>query len=194
MNRLARAFYNRDTLAVARELLGKRLVRQVGGARLAGRIVETEAYTEDDAACHASRGRTPRTEVMFGPPGHAYVYFIYGMHYCFNVVTEAEGTAAAVLIRALEPIEGVDEMLIRRQGRGGAALTDGPARLCYALGIDRTLNGVDLVTSKVLWIEDDQAVPGVQIAHGPRIGVHGDERALSVEWRFWLRGNEYVSR
>lgn len=194
MTRLPRSFYDRDTLIVARELLGKRLVRQVDGTRLAGRIVETEAYTEDDAACHASRGRTPRTAVMFGPPGHAYVYFIYGMHYCFNVVTENEGTAGAVLIRALEPLEGLEQMLSRRHGRGGVALTNGPARLCYALNIDRTLNGADLVGGDVLWIEDDQAVPDDQVACGPRIGIRGDERALTVPWRFWVRDHPYVSR
>lgn len=194
MDRLARPFYDRNTLTVARELLGKRLVRQIDGVRLAGRIIETEAYTEDDAACHASRGRTPRTEVMFGPPGHAYVYFIYGMHYCFNVVTEAEGMAAAVLIRALEPVAGVDAMLARRKGHGGTALTNGPAKLCYALGIDRTLNGIDLTVDERLWIEDAPLVGDEQIAAGPRIGVRGDERALTVPWRFWLRGNPYVSR
>ncbi|MBN1935392.1 MAG: DNA-3-methyladenine glycosylase [Anaerolineae bacterium] len=194
INRLPRAFYNRDTLTVARELLGKRLVRQIDDLHIVGRIVETEAYTEDDAACHASRGRTPRTAVMFGPPGHAYVYFIYGMHYCFNVVTEAEDTAGAVLIRALEPIEGLDEMLVRRKGRSGVNLTNGPAKLCYALGIDRALNGIDLAASDQLWIEDAPAVADIQIAHGPRIGVRGDQRALTVEWRFWVQGNEYVSR
>ncbi len=193
-NRLERSFYDRDTLIVARELLGKRLVRQIDGARLAGRIVETEAYTQDDAACHASRGRTPRTAVMFGPPGHAYVYFIYGMHHCFNVVTESEGTAGAVLIRALEPLEGLDQMLARRRGHSGVALTNGPARLCYALGIDRTLNGVDLVTGDRLWIESDQTIPDAQIACGPRIGVRGDERALNCPWRFWVRDNPYVSK
>ncbi len=192
--RLERAFYNRDTRIVARELLGKRLVRQIDGLRLSGRIVETEVYTQNDAACHASRGRTPRTEVMFGPPGHAYIYFIYGMHHCFNVVTEPEGTAAAALIRALAPVEGRQEMLVRRQGRGGVQLSNGPAKLCYALGIDRSLNRVDLTTSKELWIEEDKEIAGEQIARGPRIGVRGDERALNVEWRFWVRGNEYVSR
>lgn len=193
-SRLERSFYDRDTLIVARELLGKRLVRQIDGARLAGRIVETEAYTQDDAACHASRGCTPRTAVMFGPPGHAYVYFIYGMHHCFNVVTESEGTAGAVLIRALEPVEGLDQMLARRRGHSGVALTNGPARLCYALGIDRTLNGVDLVTGDRLWIEPDQTIPDAQIARGPRIGVRGDERALNCPWRFWVRDHPYVSK
>ncbi|MBN1583760.1 MAG: DNA-3-methyladenine glycosylase [Anaerolineae bacterium] len=199
MSRLLRPFYSRDTLTVARDLLGQRLVRQIdtqqGPIRVSGRIVELEAYVgQGDEACHASRGRTPRTEVMFGPPGHAYVYFIYGMHYCFNVVTEPEGAAAAVLIRALEPVEGIDEMRIRRRGRGGVQLTNGPAKLCYALGIDKTLNKVDLVTSDSLWLERDKRVDMSHIAAGPRIGVTGDEQAITVEWRFWIKENPYVSK
>jgi DNA-3-methyladenine glycosylase len=199
MDRLQRDFYRRDTLIVARELLGQRLVRQVetqkGAARISGRIVETEAYIgQGDTACHASRGRTPRTEVMFGPPGHAYVYFIYGMHHCFNVVTEPQGTAAAVLIRALEPVEGMEEMLIRRRGRGGVQLTNGPAKLCYALGIDKALNGADLVTGDKVWLERDVQGADLPIAQGPRIGVTGDEKAIAVEWRFWIESNPYVSK
>jgi DNA-3-methyladenine glycosylase len=199
MSRLLRSFYSRDTLTVARELLGQRLVRQIDGQqgpiRVAGRIVETEAYIgQGDAACHASRGRTPRTEVMFGPPGLAYVYFIYGMHHCFNVVTEPEGMAAAVLIRALEPLEGMEEMRIRRRGRGGVQLANGPAKLCYALGIDKTLNQVDLVTSNRLWLEREHQIETNRITTGPRIGVTGDEKAVSVEWRFWIKENPYVSR
>jgi DNA-3-methyladenine glycosylase len=199
MSRLLRPFYSRDTLTVARALLGQRLVRQIdtqqGPVRVSGRIVETEAYVgQGDAACHASRGRTPRTEVMFGPPGYAYVYFIYGMHHCFNVVTEPEGTAAAVLVRALEPVEGVEDMLIRRRGRGGVQLTNGPAKLCYALDIDKALDKVDLVTSDRLWLEKESQIEMNHIATGPRIGVTGDKKAVSVEWRFWIKGNPYVSR
>ena len=195
MPRLDRAFFARDTLRVARELLGQRLVRAWAGQRVSGRIVETEAYIgQDDAACHASRGRTARNAVMFGPAGHAYVYFVYGMHYCFNIVTEAEGFAAAVLVRALQPIEGLDIMRGRRQGRDDAGLTNGPAKLCSALAIDRALNGTDLVTGDELWVEDDDPIPDVRVVTGPRIGVRGDERALTVPWRFWIRGNPYVSR
>ena len=195
MDRLDRAFYARDTLLVARELLGQRLVRQLDGQRIAGRIVEVEAYVgQEDAACHAACGRTPRNQVMFGPPGFAYVYFIYGMHHCFNVVTEAEGTAGAALIRALEPLKGQQEMLARRKGRGGVQLTNGPAKLCCALGIDRTLNGTDLVTGDELWLERGTPMPPDQVASGPRINVTGDERALTVAWRFWIRDNRFVSR
>lgn len=143
--KLPRRFYDRDTLLVARELLGKRLVRVLRGKRLSGIIVETEAYIgEEDKASHAARGRTLRNQVMYGPPGHAYIYFVYGMHYCLNVVAEREGFAAAVLLRALVPQEGDEDMLRRRSGRKDT-LADGPAKLCQALAIDRRLNGMDLV-------------------------------------------------
>jgi DNA-3-methyladenine glycosylase len=217
MERLQRAFYARDTVTVARDLLGQRLVRLMQGRRLSGRIVEVEAYVgEMDSACHAHRGKTARNAVMFGPPGHAYVYSIYGMHHCFNVVTDREGYAAAVLVRALEPLEGVDVMRANRGGRAGAELTNGPAKLCYALGIDRALDGVDLVASEALWLERGELVTdgppitgGVsaslrqssgcsatlrQIASGPRVGVRGDDWALAVEWRFWIWDNPYVSK
>jgi DNA-3-methyladenine glycosylase len=193
--RLDRAFYDRDTLTVARDLLGQRLVRRLDGERVAGRIVEVEAYVgEMDTACHAHRGHTARNAVMFGSPGYAYVYFIYGMHHCFNAVTDREGYAAAVLVRALEPLEGTQGMRARRKGRADVELTNGPAKLCYALGIDRALNGIDLVTSQELWLERDVPIAGEQIATGPRVGVRGDDFALTVEWRFWIRGNRYVSR
>lgn len=186
-DRLPHQFYARDTLTVARELLGRRLVRICDGQRLSGRIVETEAYIgQSDLACHASRGLTPRTAVMFGPPGHAYVYFIYGMHHCLNVVTEPEGFAAAVLIRALEPLEGLGVMRTLRGGRPEQQLTDGPGKLCQALQITRALNGMDLVTGDVLFIEADSSVPDDAVRTTPRVNVRGDERALSVPWRFCL--------
>jgi DNA-3-methyladenine glycosylase len=194
MPRLEREFYARDTLTVARELLGQRLVRRWNGRTLAGRIVEVEAYVQDDEACHASRGRTARNAVMFGPPGTAYVYFIYGMHHCFNAVTEPEGSAAAVLVRALEPLVGLDVMRRHRKGRQGVELTNGPAKLCYALGIDRGLNGADLVSGQTIWIERDRGVEEASVARGPRIGVRGDERALTAPWRLWIRDHPYVSR
>lgn len=194
IDRLQRSFYARNTLTVAREMLGQRLVRKLGAHRIAGRIVEVEAYVgEGDTACHAARGRTARNAVMFGPAGHAYVYFIYGMHHCFNVVTEHEGSAAAVLVRALEPLEGLGSMRRHRGGRDGVELTNGPAKLCSALAIDRALNGADLVTSEEAWLERDALVGESDIAEGPRIGVHGDERAQTVPWRFWVAGNPYVS-
>jgi DNA-3-methyladenine glycosylase len=195
MARLERDFYARDTLVVARDLLGQRLVRVVDGQRLAGRIVEVEAYVgQGDEACHAARGRTDRNAVMFGLPGYAYVYFIYGMHHCVNAVTEPEGFAAAVLIRAVEPLEGLDVMQQHRKGRQGVELTNGPAKLCYAMDIDRGLNGTDLVSGQALWIEYERAVPDARVASGPRIGVRGDERALTVPWRLWIRDHPYVSR
>jgi DNA-3-methyladenine glycosylase len=195
MDRLPRAFYSRDTVTVACELLGQRLVRALEGRCVAGRIVEVEAYDgARDSASHAHRGPSERNASMFGPPGHAYVYFIYGMHHCLNVVTEPEGHGAAVLVRALEPVEGIEGMRARRGGREGPALTNGPAKLCYALAIDRALDGADLVEGTALWIERGEAVSKQRVARGPRVGVRGDEWALSVPWRFWIEGNQYISR
>ncbi len=195
MTRLRRDFYERDTLTVARDLLGRRLVRVLDGVRLAGLIVETEAYVgQGDAACHASRGRTPRNEVMFGPPGHAYVYFIYGMYHCLNAVTEAEGFPAAVLIRAIEPVEGLEVMRRHRPGRPDTQLSSGPGKLCQALSIDRALNRADLCDGSVLFIEAGQPVPGSAVVTGPRIGIRSDETARAVPWRFYVRDNPFVSR
>lgn len=193
--RLTREFYGRATLIVARELLGQRLVRLYQGEQLAGRIVEVEAYIgQGDQACHASVGRTARNAVMFGPPGQAYVYFIYGMHYCLNIVTEAEGFPAAVLIRAVEPQAGLATMQALRPGRPLAELTRGPGRLCAALAIDRSCNGVDLCApDSVLWVEEDAVLPDSAIAASPRIGVRGDSAALQAPWRYYLQGNPWVS-
>jgi DNA-3-methyladenine glycosylase len=196
MARLRRDSFARDTLSVARGLLGQRLVRILDGERLSGRIVEVEAYIgEEDQASHARCGRTERNAPMYGPPGRAYVYFVYGMHHCLNVVTEPEGFPAAVLVRALEPLEGIEAMRARRDGRGDLELTSGPARLCQALGIDRRFDGVDLCTTNaVLFIEENGAMPDVAVAAGPRVGVRGDEVALTVPWRFCARDSRYVSR
>jgi len=192
--RLSRGFYARPTVEVARALLGMRLVRVLEGERLAGRIVEVEAYDgRDDRASHASRGPTPRSQIMFGPPGFAYIYFIYGMYHCLNVVTQREGYPAAILIRALEPVEGIERMRALRQ-RPDRELTCGPGRLCQALGITRVLNGVDLCHSDVLFIEADEGVLEEEIVATPRVGVRGDERALKVPWRFLVRDNPFVSR
>ena len=193
--RLDRAFYGRDTLRVARELLGQRLVRVLDGQRLSGRIVETEAYIgQGDAACHASHGRTPRNAMLWGAPGYAYVYFVYGMYCCFNAVTEPEGFPAAVLVRALQPLEGLDAMRLARRGRGDVELANGPGKLCLALAIGRDLNGTDLVGGSELWVEEDDPVPDSWVSTGTRVGVRGDERALTVPWRFWVRDSPYVSR
>jgi len=194
---LSHDFFSQDTLTVARLLLGKRLVCRLDGHRLAGCIVETEAYIgEEDKGCHASVGRTQRNEVMFGPPGHAYVYFTYGMHWMFNVVTEPEGFPAAVLIRALEPVEGIAIMACNRHGRDGVNLCSGPAKLTQALGITRALNGIDLCARGVeLWIEDAPPIPDADIAIGPRIGLNNTpEPWKSILWRFYVRGNSFVSK
>jgi DNA-3-methyladenine glycosylase len=167
---LSRSFYNPSTLTVARELLGARLVRILGEQKLVGLITETEAYiSQKDLACHAKAGITPRTAVMFGEPGHAYVYFTYGNHWMLNVVTEREGFPAAVLIRAIQPIESVDVMLERRKGRD----TFGPGKLCQAMGITKSENGVDL-TKKCgnLWIESGIKVPNSLVTKGPRVGLN----------------------
>ena len=184
---LSRAFYNRPTLTVARELIGARLVRILDGQKLVGLITETEAYiSQKDLACHAKAGITARTNVMFGAPGHAYVYFTYGNHWMLNVVTEREGFPAAVLIRAIQPIEGVDVMLERRNGRD----TFGPGKLCQALGITKSENGVDLTKkSGGLWIEAGVHVPNSLVTKGPRVGLNNTpEPWLSKPWRFLVKG------
>jgi DNA-3-methyladenine glycosylase len=184
---LPRSFYNRPTLTVARELIGTRLVRILDGVKLVGLITETEAYiSEKDLACHAKAGLTPRTAPMFGEPGHAYVYFTYGNHWMLNVVTEKEGFPAAVLIRAIQPIEGVDIMLERRQGRD----TFGPGKLTQALGITKSENQADLTeTAYGLWIEAGVQVSNSRVTKGPRVGLNSTpEPWLSKPWRFLVKG------
>lgn len=176
------AFYQQPTLQVARELLGMRLVRLEAGQRLSGRILETEAYLgEQDLGCHARAGRTSRNAVMYGPAGRAYVYFTYGMHWCLNVVTEREGFPAAVLIRAIQPLEGQECISARR--RGGDTL--GPAKLTQALGINGSQNGIDLCTTAAgLWIEAEERSPQ-QVLQGPRVGLFTvPEPWKSMPWRF----------
>ncbi|MEE9913936.1 MAG: DNA-3-methyladenine glycosylase [Deltaproteobacteria bacterium] len=185
MTVLDRAFYHRPTLDVARDLLGKKLVRRIGRTELSGVIIETEAYCgTGDSACHAHRGLTPRNAVMFGPPGHAYVYFTYGMHYLLNLVTEDKGNPCAVLIRAIEPLSGLDQMQIRRQ-RPYKELTNGPAKLCQALGIDKSFNGWDVTRKKQLWVEHDQDIPLNKIVATPRIGIdYASREDREAHWRF----------
>ena len=196
--RLSRDFFAQDTLTVARLLLGKRLVRRLGGRRLSGRIVEAEAYIGgDDLGSHASVGRTARNHMMFGAPGHAYVYFTYGMHWMFNVVTEAEGSPAAVLVRALEPLEGISVMERNRKGRTELDLCSGPAKLAQALQITRALNGADLCARRgaELWLEDAPPIAGDDIGTGPRIGLNNTpEPWKSVPWRFHIADSPFVSR
>jgi len=188
--KLKRASYNRPTLKVARDLLGKYLVVESGRRILSGRIVETEAYIgSDDPACHASRGRTPRNEVMFGPPGYAYIYFTYGMYHCLNLVTEKDGFPAAVLIRAIEPAQGTESMMKRRQTRDIKNLTSGPGKLCQALGLDRSLNGADLCSGRI-WVEDrGENVEKTRSAS--RIGV---ATGKNKKWRFYIWNSEFVSK
>lgn len=174
----------------ARRLLGCEIVLATDKGRLRSRIVETEAYDQQDAASHSYKGRTPRTDVMFGPPGFLYVYFTYGMHYCANVVTGPEGQGSAVLIRAVEPLEGQDIMLKNRNGRGGRVLTNGPAKWCQAYGIDRSWNGNDLRKPPMQLIINT-AAQASEIVQATRIGI---AQAQDVPWRFYLRGNEYVSK
>lgn len=183
MKTIPRSFYNRPTLTVARELLGARLIRVLDGVRLTGIITETEAYIgEEDLGCHARSGKTKRNAVMYGQPGHAYVYFTYGMHWMLNAVTEREGFPAAVLIRAVKPLEGKEIIFDRRKGKD----TFGPAKLAQALGIDGLLNGADLCDpSSGLWIEEGNAVGSNEIIIGPRVGLFTvPEPWKSVPWRF----------
>lgn len=177
MRALPRSFYSRNTKVVARQLLGKFLIRKIGNRRMIGKIVETEAYFQDDPASHAFRGRTERSAPMFEAPGRAYVYFIYGNHYCLNAVTEKEGTAGAVLIRALEPVYGIK------------LPTNGPGKLTKAFSIDKKLNRADL-TKGVLVIAEGKP-ERYNISPAKRIGI---SKASNRLYRFYIKGNKYVSK
>jgi DNA-3-methyladenine glycosylase len=190
--RLPREFFDRPALQVAREVLGMRLVRvEEEGLRLAGTIVEAEAYRgQEDLGCHAKAGLTPRTRVMFGPPGHAYVYFTYGMHWMLNFVVEAEGYPAAVLIRAIRPTEGVEVIAARRDGQPPERWTDGPGKICQALNIGRDLNGADLCApDSVLFVEFGDPISDSSVTTGPRVGLNTvPEPWKSKPWRFrWIQ-------
>lgn len=184
MKKLPRSFYDRNTIIVARELLGKYLIHRVDAVERIGKIVEVEAYLgPHDLAAHSAKGLTPRTKVMFGPPGHSYVYLIYGMYYCMNVVTEQEGHASAVLLRALEPIQNIEKR------------TQGPGLLCRAMDIDKKLHGHDLLSDD-FFIADpkSKSKSKFNIIERPRIGV-----AYSGEWakkllRFYIKDNPYISK
>jgi DNA-3-methyladenine glycosylase len=197
-SKLAREFYTRaNVLTVARQLLGQLLVVPAhDGTRVSGIIVETEAYRgPQDRASHAYGGRrTTRTETMYQIGGTAYVYFVYGMYDQFNVVTNLKGTPHAVLVRALQPLEGVALMRRRRPGQSDHSLTNGPGKLCIALGIDRTLDRADLLGDRV-WIEvNESRMSPSAIASGPRIGVEYAGEWAEKPWRFWIRDNPFVSR
>ena len=182
MRKLPRAFYDRDTVIVARELLGKWLVRRSRGREQIGRIVEVEAYLgPHDLAAHSARGLTERNKVMFGPPGHAYVYFIYGMYFCMNVVTEREGHASAVLLRAVEPVKNITDR------------TCGPGLLCRALRIGKRLNAHDLLSDDFFIAAPAKAEPGT-IVKRPRVGVDYARHWARRHLRFYLKDNPFVSR
>ena len=177
---------------MAPDLLGRLLVRTLpDGTRLVGRIVETEAYREDDPASHSYRGRTARTDVMFGPPGNLYVYFTYGAHFCMNVVTGGDGEGSAALLRAAEPLEGLAEMARRRGTDIPRLLCAGPGRLCQAFAIGREHNGVDLVAGDVMRIEWGSSLPGEEVGVGPRVGINV---AMEQPWRFAVKSSRYLSR
>jgi DNA-3-methyladenine glycosylase len=195
--RLTRSFYSRPTRQLTQALLGCRLVRRWQGRRLSGLIVEAEAYIgETDLACHARVGRTARTAVMYGRPGLAYIYFTYGMHWMLNVVSEEEHFPAAVLIRALEPQEGIDLMQQYRPVSRPIELCRGPAKLTQALRIDQTLNGVDLCNRHGdLWIETGVAVSIRSVVRGPRVGLgNTPEPWKSKPWRYWVKDSSFVSK
>lgn len=183
MQKLPRSFYNRNTIVVARELLGKYLVHRSRGVERIGRIVEVEAYLgSHDLAAHSSKGLTERNRVMFGPPGHAYVYFIYGMYFCMNVVTEEVGHASAVLLRAIEPVKNIDDR------------TCGPGLLCRAMHIDRRLNGHDLLSDEFHVAKARRQDSGFRIAKAPRVGVDYAGHWAKRHLRFYIKGNPFVSR
>ncbi len=194
MKKLPRAFYSRPTLSVAKSLLGKILVRKIGTTILSGKIVEVEAYCQNDPASHSYRGKTKRNEAMFGEAGHLYVYFTYGMHFCANVVTGKKGIGEAVLLRAVQPISGIEVM---RKNRGFTAdrkdermLTNGPAKLCEAFGLEREDNEANLSGDKIFLV-DGESIPKSKIGISTRIGITcGGE----MKWRFFVKGNKWVSR
>jgi DNA-3-methyladenine glycosylase len=192
--KLARSFYSRSTLQVAQDIHGRVHLGDFDGRRLSGRIVETEAYVgPHDLACHASKGHTPRTSIMFGPAGYAYVYMIYGFYFCLNVVTERKGYPAAVLIRGVEPLENLDFMRqLRNNPERDTNIASGPGKLCKAMSIDKRLNGEDLL-GQTLWIEDRKLDSGT-ILTSPRVGVDYAGEYKDKPWRFYLANNPHVSK
>jgi len=189
--RLPRSFFARPATVVAKDLLGRTFVRILSdGKRLAARIVETEAYEEDDAASHSYKRQTARNEVMFGKPGLLYVYFTYGMHYCMNLVTGRDGEGSAVLLRAAEPLESLPSMRRRRKQTGEHLLCSGPARFCEAFGIGRRENGTDLAESRAIFLEVGTSVARGHIRVAPRVGIR---EATEKPWRFFVKNDRFVS-
>ena len=196
--RLNREFFIRDdTLRIARELLGKLLVVPAAdGTRVSGTIVETEAYLGViDKAAHSYGGRrTQRNEITYAEGGHVYVFFVYGMYFQLNLVTGLVDDPHVVLIRAVEPVEGIEIMRKRRGEMKDKNLTSGPGKLCIALGITRDLNGEDLIESERIWVEDSKSFTKKEVAVGPRVGIDYAEEFAGLPWRFWVKGNEFVSK
>ncbi len=189
---LDKDFFSADAVTLAQKLLGRMLTRKSPDGLTSGIIVETEAYSQEDAASHSYRGETERTKVMFGPGGYAYIYFTYGMHYCFNVVSGPAGHGQAVLIRALEPLEGIDIMRQRRAKNETKDLCSGPAKLVQAMGITKADYGKPLFTGSLYIKKSSQpAITSDMILSGPRIGI---KQAVDAPWRFWVKDNPYVSR
>lgn len=201
--KLGKEFYNRTTLDVTKDLLGKNLVHYINGERLVGKIVEAEAYIGNiDKAAHSYNDKkTKRNEAMFGPPGHAYVYLIYGMYNCINVVTQNEGEGTAALIRAVEPIEGIETMAHNRYGKPIGELkksqilnlTSGPGKLCMAMGITKENNGMDFF-GDTLWIEKPIKDDTFEIVETTRVNIDYAEEAIHFPWRFYIKDNPFISR
>ncbi len=204
MGRLRRSFYERDAVTVARELIGCVLTHRSAEGIASVRLVETEAYRgPQDPGSHGFRGVTPRTEVMFGPPGRIYVYFSYGMHWCANIVCGRDGECEAVLLRAGQPLQGIELMRTRRQGvverrgeRADRLLTSGPARLTQALGIGKQHNGAEILRGGPIWCSEDEETEALRrgpVSQTPRIGL-GEGRGDDIPWRFVIAGHPYASR
>ncbi len=191
MNVLSAAFFYQDHLSLAKSLLGKILVHEHYGKLLRGMIVETEAYHQSDPASHSFSGITKRNAVMFGKPAHAYVYFTYGMHYCLNVVAMEEGIGAAVLIRALEPLEGLETMMKRRKTDRTANLCNGPAKLTQAFGISKAQNSLNLLSPPLYITQGRHVELKSEIVSAPRVGI---KKAVDVPWRFYLKDSSYISK
>lgn len=193
--KLNKKFYSRNTLTVAKDLLGKYIVRKIGNKNIVGKIVEVEAYNgPEDLASHASRGETERNKIMFGYPGFSYVYMIYGMYFCFNIVTEGHGYPAAVLIRAVEPVIMIGGItpLIKGEKKN---LTNGPGKFCKAFKIDKKMNGVDLCKNEKIWLEDRGVkIKKAEIISAKRIGVDYAGEYKDKPWRFYLKGNKFISK
>jgi DNA-3-methyladenine glycosylase len=185
-------FFRQSTIRVAREILGGYLVREHNGSTFVGRIVEAEAYLHNDPACHAYRGMTDRTRVMFGQAGLGYIYFTYGMHHCFNIVTNEEGIGEAVLIRALEPVKGTEEMYaLREKAKRDVDLLSGPGKICQAFSLTRSESGVDLIESDTIFLEQGKLKKNESVGVTSRIGL---TVAVEKPWRFFIKDNPFVSK